>query len=219
MANDLNQCEFIGRLGQDPKITTMQNGNIMASFSIACSESWNNKNTGQKEEKTEWINIVAYEKLAEIISQWVKKGQQVFIQGKLQTRKYTDQQGIERYSTSIKAEKMIMLGGNQNAQQNNGGYPQQNNHQQPQPSPYAQAALNTAQNVVQNTPVGQAINQQFANGQSVPPAYQNNPQYAPQNPNQQQPNFNNNMQGEPKPSTVEDDTPFIYISNQLTGII
>ena len=159
MANDLNQCEFIGRLGQDPKITTMQNGNIMASFSIACSESWNNKNTGQKEEKTEWINIVAYEKLAEIISQWVKKGQQVFIQGKLQTRKYTDQQGIERYSTSIKAEKMIMLGGSQ-AQQNNGGYQQQ---PQPQPNAYAQAALNTAQNVVQNTPVGQAVNQQFAN--------------------------------------------------------
>ena len=218
MANDLNQCEFIGRLGQDPKITTMQNGNIMASFSIACSESWNNKNTGQKEEKTEWINIVAYEKLAEIISQWVKKGQQVFIQGKLQTREYTDQQGIERYSTSIKAEKMIMLGGSQ-AQQNNGGYQQQNNHQQPQPSPYAQAALNTAQNVVQNTPVGQAINQQFANGQSVPPAYQNNPQFAPQNPNQQPPNFNNNMQGEPKPSTVDPDIPFNALNGQLAHLI
>ena len=215
MANDLNQCEFIGRLGQDPKITTMQNGNIMASFSIACSESWNNKNTGQKEEKTEWINIVAYEKLAEIISQWVKKGQQVFIQGKLQTRKYTDQQGIERYSTSIKAEKMIMLGGSQ-AQQNNGGYQQQ---PQPQPNAYAQAALNTAQNVVQNTPVGQAVNQSFANGQSVPPAYQNNPQFAPQNPNQQPPNFNNNMQGEPKPSPVDDDTPFNALNGQLAHLI
>ena len=202
MANDLNQCEFIGRLGQDPKITTMQNGNIMASFSIACSESWNNKNTGQKEEKTEWINIVAYEKLAEIISQWVKKGQQVFIQGKLQTRKYTDQQGIERYSTSIKAEKMIMLGGSQ-AQQNT----------------YAQAALNTAQNVVQNTPVGQAVNQSFANGQSVPPAYQNNPQFAPQNPNQQPPNFNNNMQGVPKPSTVDPDIPFNALNGQLAHLI
>ena len=155
MANDLNQCEFIGRLGQDPKITTMQNGNIMASFSIACSESWNNKNTGQKEEKTEWINIVAYEKLAEIISQWVKKGQQVFIQGKLQTRKYTDQQGIERYSTSIKAEKMIMLGGS---------------NQQPQ---------------------------QVSN-----PSCGNIPQNMPQ--------FNNQIQGEPKPSDMADlsDIPF-----------
>ena len=155
MANDLNQCEFIGRLGQDPKITTMQNGNIMASFSIACSESWNNKNTGQKEEKTEWINIVAYEKLAEIISQWVKKGQQVFIQGKLQTRKYTDQQGIERYSTSIKAEKMIMLGGS---------------NQQPQ-----QVSNPSCGNIPQNTP-----------------------------------QFNNNMQGEPKPSDMADlsDIPF-----------
>ena len=164
MANDLNQCEFIGRLGQDPKITTMQNGNIMASFSIACSESWNNKNTGQKEEKTEWINIVAYEKLAEIISQWVKKGQQVFIQGKLQTRKYTDQQGIERYSTSIKAEKMIMLGGS---------------NQQPQ---------------------------QVRN-----PSYGNIPQNMPQ--------FNNQMQGEPQPSAIDDDCPFSALNGQLAHLI
>ena len=164
MANDLNQCEFIGRLGQDPKITTMQNGNIMASFSIACSESWNNKNTGQKEEKTEWINIVAYEKLAEIISQWVKKGQQVFIQGKLQTRKYTDQQGIERYSTSIKAEKMIMLGGS---------------NQQPQ-----QVSNSSYGNISQNMP-----------------------------------SFNNQMQGEPKPSTVDSDIPFNALNGQLAHLI
>ena len=113
---------------------------------------------------------------------------------------------------------MQMLGGNQNAQQNNGGYQQQNNQQQPQPSAYAQAALNTAQNVVQNTPVGQAVNQQFANGQSVPPAYQNNPQYAPQNPNQQPPTLTTICKAS-QSRTADDDIQFIYISNQLTGII
>ena len=71
----------------------------------------------------------------------------------------------------------------------------------------------------QNTKVGQAINQQFANGQQVPPAYQNNPQFAPQNPNQQQPNFNNNMQGEPQPSTVDSDIPFNALNGQLAHLI
>ena len=112
---------------------------------------------------------------------------------------------------------MQMLGGKgDNTQQNDGGYQQQ---PQPQPNAYAQAALNTAQNVVQNTPVGQSINQQFANGQSVPPAYQNNPQFAPQNPNQQPPNFNNNMQGVPLPSPVDDDIPFNALNGQLAHLI
>ena len=202
---------IIGNLGADPEVSQFQNGGSVATIAVATSEKYQNKQTGEWVENTEWHRVKAFGKLAEIIAQYVRKGTPIYIEGKLKTDKYTDKNGIERYATNIIADQMQMLGGNQNAQQNN--------HQQPQPSPYAQAALNTAQNVVQNTPVGQAINQQFANGQSVPPAYQNNPQYAPQNPNQQQPNFNNNMQGEPKPSTVEDDTPFIYISNQLTGII
>ena len=214
----VNKVIIMGNTGSDPEVSQFQNGGSVATIAVATSDKYQNKQTGEWVENTEWHRVKAFGKLAEIIAQYVRKGTPVYIEGKLKTDKYTDKNGIERYATNIIADQMQMLGGSQ-AQQNNGGYQQQNSHQQPQPSAYAQAALNTAQNVVQNTPVGQAINQQFANGQSVPPAYQNNPQFAPQNPNQQQPNFNNQMQGEPKPSTVEDDIPFIYISNQLTGII
>ena len=206
----VNKVIIVGSCGSDPEVKQFANGGSVTTISVATSEQWNDKQTGERREQTEWHRISLYNKLAEIAAQYLRKGSQVYVEGSLRTRKYQDQNGQDRYVTEIRADQMQMLGGSQ---------AQQNNQQQPQPSPYAQAALNTAQNVVQNTPVGQAINQQFANGQSVPPAYQNNPQFAPQNPNQQQPSFNNNMQGEPKPSTVDDDIPFIYISNQLTGII
>ena len=214
----VNKTITVGTLGADPEVKQFSNGGSITTISVAVSEKWTDKQTGQPKENTEWLRIVFNNKLAEIAAQYLRKGSQVYVEGSLRTRKYQDQNGQDRYVTEIRADQMQMLGGNQ-AQQNNGGYQQQNNHQQPQPNAYAQAALNTAQNVVQNTPVGQAINQQFANGQAVPPAYQNNPQFAPQSPNQQQPNFNNNMYGEPKPSAVDDDIPFIHISNQLTGII
>ena len=114
--SDLNQCQFIGRLGQDPKIQTTQSGDTMATFSIAVSEKWNDKQ-GNRQEKTEWVNITAFGKLAEIVGRYVKKGSQVFVQGKFTTRKYTDQQGVERYSTEIRAQSMQMLGGNGQSQQ------------------------------------------------------------------------------------------------------
>ena len=195
----VNRTITLGTLGADPEVKQFSNGGSITTISVAVSEKWTDKQTGQPKENTEWLRIVFNNKLAEIAAQYLRKGSQVYVEGSLRTRKYQDQNGQDRYVTEIRADQMQMLGGSQ---------AQQNNQQQPQPSPYAQAALNTAQNVVQNTPVGQAINQQFANGQSVPPAYQNNPQFAPQNPNQQQPSFNNNMQGEPKPSTVDDDIPF-----------
>ena len=197
----VNRTITVGTLGADPEVKQFANGGSITTISVAVSEKWTDKQTGQPKENTEWLRIVFNNKLAEIAAQYLRKGSQVYIEGSLRTRKYQDQNGQDRYVTEIRADQMQILGGKgDNAQQ-------QNNHQQPQPNAYAQAALNTAQNVVQNTPVGQAINQQFANGQSVPPAYQNNPQFAPQNPNQQQPNFNN-MQGGPKPSTVDSDTPF-----------
>ena len=203
----VNRVIIIGNTGNDPEVSQFQNGGSVATIAVATSEKYQNKQTGEWVENTEWHRVKAFGKLAEIIAQYVRKGTPIYIEGKLKTDKYTDKNGIERYATNIIADQMQMLGGNQNTQQNNGGYQQQS---QPQPNAYAQAALNTAQNVVQNTPVGQAINQQFANGQPVPPAYQNNPQFAPQNPNQQQPGFNNNMQGQPKPSDMADlsDIPF-----------
>lgn len=212
----VNKVIIVGNCGSDPEVKQFANGGSVTTISVATSEQWNDKQTGEKREQTEWHRISLYNKLAEIAAQYLRKGSQVYVEGSLRTRKYQDQNGQDRYVTEIRADQMQMLGGNQNAQQNNGGYQQQS---QPQPNPYAQAALNTAQNVVQNTPVGQAINQQFTNGQSVPPAYQNNPQFAPQNPNQQQPSFNNQMQGEPQPSAVDDDCPFNALNGQLAHLI
>ena len=203
----VNRTITLGTLGADPEVKQFANGGSITTISVAVSEKWTDKQTGQPKENTEWLRIVFNNKLAEIAAQYLRKGSQVYIEGSLRTRKYQDQNGQDRYVTEIRADQMQMLGGNQ--QSNQGNY--QNNQPQiaqPQPNAYAQAALNTAQNVVQNTPVGQAINQQFANGQPVPPAYQNNPQFAPNNPNQQQPQFQNNILGGPKHSTVDSDTTF-----------
>ena len=215
----VNRTITIGTLGADPEVKQFSNGGSITTISVAVSEKWTDKQTGQLKENTEWLRIVFNNKLAEIAAQFLRKGSQVYVEGSLRTRKYQDQNGQDRYVTEIRADQMQMLGGNQTAQQNNGGYQQQNNHQQPQPNAYAQAALNTAQNVVQNTPVGQAINQQFASGQPVPPAYQNNPQFAPNNPNQQQPQFQNNIQDGPKPSTVDSGIPFNALNGQLAHLI
>lgn len=99
----INQCNFIGRLGRDPEIRYTQSGKAVASFSLACSE----KRGG--EESTEWVNIVAWEKLAEICGQYLTKGSLVFISGRMQTRKWQDKEGGTRYTTEIVAREMQML--------------------------------------------------------------------------------------------------------------
>lgn len=109
MAN-LNQCNFIGRLGADPEIRYMPNGDMVANLTIAVSEKWTDKNSGEQREETEWVRIVAFRKLAEIIGQYLKKGAPVFISGKMKTRKWQDNNGQDRYSTEIIAEQMQMLG-------------------------------------------------------------------------------------------------------------
>lgn len=108
--SDLNQCNFIGRLGDNPQMRTTQSGDVMATFSIAVSEKWIDKQ-GNRQEKTEWINIQAFGKLAEIMGQYLQKGSQVLISGRLQSRKYTGQDGVERTAFSILANQMQMLGG------------------------------------------------------------------------------------------------------------
>jgi single-strand DNA-binding protein len=113
MANDLNLCQFIGRLGKDPEMRYTADGKAIASLSIACGESWKDKTTGEKQEKTEWVRVVAFGKLAEIIGEWLKKGAQVYIAGKLQTRKWQDKEGSDRYTTEVVANQMQMLGSRQ----------------------------------------------------------------------------------------------------------
>jgi len=106
MANDLNQCNFIGRLSRDPESRVMPDGKAVVNFSIAVG--WKTQNG----EGAEWVNCVAYEKLAEIIAQYLKKGSQVFISGRFKTRKWQDKAtGADRYSTEIVCDRMQMLGG------------------------------------------------------------------------------------------------------------
>lgn len=101
MAGSLNKVELIGNLGNDPEFRTLPNGNGVAQLSIATSETWKDKQTGEKKEKTEWHRVVIFGKLAEIASQYLRKGSKVFIEGALQTRKWQDQAGVERYTTEI----------------------------------------------------------------------------------------------------------------------
>ncbi|MEC9097958.1 MAG: single-stranded DNA-binding protein [Pseudomonadota bacterium] len=102
MSGSLNKVMLIGRLGQDPEVRNTQDGRSLCTFSIATSESWNDKNTGEKREKTEWHRIVVFnEGLVNIIQQYVKKGSNVFLEGQLQTRKWEDKDGIEKYTTEV----------------------------------------------------------------------------------------------------------------------
>jgi single-strand DNA-binding protein len=110
MSNDLNRAEFIGRLGSDPEIRYTPTGTAVANLSIACGQSWKSKDTGEKQEKTEWVRLVAFGKLAEIISEYCRKGKQIYASGKLQTRKYTDKNGVEKYSTEVVLDTMQLLG-------------------------------------------------------------------------------------------------------------
>lgn len=105
----LNQCNFIGNLGKDPELSYTASGVAVAKFSIACSEKWKDNN-GDTKERTEWINIVAWRKLAEICGQYLHKGSKVFISGKMTTRSWDDKNsGVKRYTTEIVADKMVML--------------------------------------------------------------------------------------------------------------
>ena len=105
----VNKAILIGSLGKDPGVRYMPNGEAVANFSIATSESWKDK-SGAKQERTEWHNIVAYRKLAEIIGEYLKKGAPVYIEGRIQTRKWQDKEGNDRYTTEIIADQMQMLG-------------------------------------------------------------------------------------------------------------
>ena len=128
----VNKVILVGNLGKDPEIRYLPSGGAVANFSIATSESWKDKSTGEQKEKTEWHNISIFGKLAEIAGEYLRKGSQVYIEGALQTRKWQDQNGNDRYSTDVVLNgfdcKMQMLGGkgdNQGGQQQQGGFQQQ----------------------------------------------------------------------------------------------
>ena len=109
----INKVIIVGNLGNDPEIRTMPNGEMIANISVATSESWTDKNTGEKKTQTEWHRIVIYRKLAEIAAQYLHKGSQVYVEGRLKTRKWQDNNGQDRYTTEIQGDNVQMLGGRQ----------------------------------------------------------------------------------------------------------
>jgi single-strand DNA-binding protein len=110
MARGVNKVILVGNLGKDPEIKYTASGAAIANLTLATSESWNDKQSGEKVEKTEWHRVVAFQRLAEIMGEYLRKGSQVYIEGKLQTRKWQDQNGQDRWTTEVVANDMQMLG-------------------------------------------------------------------------------------------------------------
>lgn len=111
MSNGVNKVIIVGRLGQDPDLRYAASGTAVCVISVATEESWKDKGTGEKQARTEWHRIKFFGKLAEIAGEYLKKGSQVYVEGSIRTDKYTDKEGVERFSTSIIASEMQMLGG------------------------------------------------------------------------------------------------------------
>mgnify|MGYP000388013479 CR=1 FL=1 len=105
----INKVILIGNLGQDPEVRYMPNGGAVCNITVATSETWKDKNSGEQQEKTEWHRVVMFRRLAEIAGEYLKKGSKVYLEGRLQTRKWQDQQGQDRYTTEIVADEMQML--------------------------------------------------------------------------------------------------------------
>ena len=198
MARGVNKVILLGNLGSDPEMRQTQAGKSVANLSIATSESWADKQTGQKQEKTEWHKVVFFDKLAEIAGQYLKKGSKVYVEGKLQTRKWQNQQGVDQYTTEIVGNEMQMLDG----KSDNQGGGQQGGYQQPaqQPQAYQQPQQPQAYSAPQQQQYAQP--QQYAQQpqqQAVPPQQAVSPQgqtynqgfaqpqaYQQQQPDQQQ---------------------------------
>ena len=143
MARGVNKVILVGTLGNDPETKYMPSGGAVVNISIATNENWTDKNSGQKQERTEWHRVVAFNRLAEVMGQYLRKGSQVYIEGKLRTNKWQDQNGQDRYTTEILANDMQMLGGrsggttgfNDPSQSQNTSTQQQGQYQPPQPAP------------------------------------------------------------------------------------
>jgi single-strand DNA-binding protein len=119
----INKVIIVGNLGRDPEVSYMPSGAALAKFSVATSETWKDKTTGEKKERTEWHRIVAFDKLGEICGKYLAKGRQVYVEGKLQTRSYEDKEGVKRYTTEIVAQDVQFLGGSREVPEAGGGRP------------------------------------------------------------------------------------------------
>ena len=111
MAKGVNKCIFIGNLGADPETRYTPRGVAVTNIRIAVSETWKDRQSGEQQERTEWVRVVGFNRLAEIMGEYLQKGSQVYVEGRMQTNKWQDQQGNDRYTTEIIANDMQMLGG------------------------------------------------------------------------------------------------------------
>ncbi|WP_346797108.1 single-stranded DNA-binding protein [Halomonas sp. Bachu 37] len=192
MARGINKVILIGNLGQDPEVRFTPSGTAVANLNLATSDTWMDRQSGQRQERTEWHRVVMFNKTAEIAQQYLKKGSKVYIEGRLQTRKWQDQNGQDRYSTEIVANDMQMLdgrGGEGGGQQ--GGYanaPQGNNYN---------ANNNNANQYNQG-------GNQYNQGGNAGNAPSRPAQPAPQPPQQGAPNQQNGNYGAPDPGNFDD---------------
>lgn len=170
----INKVILIGNLGQDPEVRYMPSGGAVTNITLATSESWRDKQTGEEKERTEWHRVVFMGKLAEVAGEFLKKGSQVYVEGKLQTRKWQDQSGQERYTTEVMVDSfngvMQMLGGRPQGQ---GGQTQGNRGQPQQAAPQQNMQRPAAPN--QKTQQQGGYNRQAQNRQSAPPVYNEPP--------------------------------------------
>jgi len=218
MARGINKVILIGNLGADPEVRYMPNGGAVANITVATSESWTDKQSNEKKEQTEWHRVVIYQRLAEIAGEYLRKGSKVYIEGRLRTRKWQDQQGVERYTTEIIANELQMLDGRGDGQGASmapqGGMGMGNNQ-----APAAQAGYQAAPR--QAAPAQAAPAQNFNRGQQAqaPQAGYNAPQQGgfnqPQQGNfaggynqPQQGGFNQQRGPMEPPIDFDDDIPF-----------
>jgi len=122
MARGINKVILVGHLGQDPQSRAMPSGKAVVNLRIATTDQWRDKTTGENKENTEWHNVVMFDRLAEIAAEYLRKGSQVYVEGKLRTRKWQDREGQDRYTTEIVANEMQMLGGRSSGGGGAGGY-------------------------------------------------------------------------------------------------
>ena len=188
MARGVNKVILIGNLGNDPDVRFTPNGGAVANLSIATSESWKDRNTGQQQDRTEWHRVVIFGKLAEIAQQYLRKGSKVYLEGKLQTRKWQGQDGQDRYTTEIVIDgfsgQMQMLDGRQDGMSSSapasGGFQQQAAPQQQAPRQQYNAAPQQAQAAPQQQQQYSAPQQQQQQQQRQPAAQQAAPAPAQQ---------------------------------------
>lgn len=124
MARGVNKVILIGVLGKDPEVRSQKNGGAVANVSIATNEEWKDKNTGEKQKRTEWHNLVFWGRLAEIAGEYLRKGSTIYVEGSLRTEKWQDKEGRDRYTTKINVSEMQMLGDGKNRSKDDGDAPQ-----------------------------------------------------------------------------------------------